>query len=203
MYFRQWKKAKSVEYHYHQDRYVEIYAYNYCQVILFVCAALAVFVRSPAAYEALKSFNILQLPSRSTLQSYTGAFLHEAGAAAESIAKQVQMYEASIAKCKREGKLTPQSDGALIFDEVKVVSGLIWNSRSQRIIGLAMTEWDQASLQDVFQSIAPDQHVQQTTHMLQFLWRDLTSAFDIVGPYYSSSESMSSKFVLACVLETI
>ena len=66
-----------------------------------------------------------------------------------------------------------------------------------------MTEWDQASLQDVFQSIAPDQHVQQTTHMLQFLWRDLTSAFDIVGPYYSSSESMSSKFVLACVLETI
>ncbi|XP_065894968.1 uncharacterized protein [Dysidea avara] len=93
--------------------------------------ALAVFVRSPAAYEALKSFNILQLPSRSTLQAYTGAFLHEAGAAAESIAKQVEMYAASVAKCKKEGKLTPQSDGTLIFDEVKVVSGLIWNSRSQ------------------------------------------------------------------------
>ncbi|XP_065903644.1 uncharacterized protein [Dysidea avara] len=165
--------------------------------------ALAVFVRSPAAYEALKSFNILQLPSRSTLQAYTGAFLHEAGAAAESIAKQVEMYAASVAKCKKEGKLTPQSDGTLIFDEVKVVSGLIWNSRSQRIIGLAMTERDQASLQDVFQSLSPDQHVQQTTHMLQFLWRDLTSGFDIVGPYYSCSESMSSKFVLACILETI
>ena len=141
------------------------------------------FVRSPAAYEALKSFNILQLPSRSTLQAYTGAFLHEAGAAAESIAKQVKMYAASVPKCKKEGKLTPQSDGTLIFDEVKVISGLIWNSRSQRIIGLAMTERDQASLQDVFQSLSPDQHVQQTTHMLQFLWRDLTSGFDIVGPY--------------------
>ena len=84
-----------------------------------------------------------------------------------------------------------------------MVSGLIWNSWSQRIIGLAMTEKDQSSLHDVFQSMSSDQHVQQTTHMLQFLWRDLTSAFDIVGPYYSSAESMSSKFVLACVLETI
>lgn len=41
--------------------------------------ALAVFVRSPAAYEALKSFNILQLPSRATLQAYTGAFLDNPG----------------------------------------------------------------------------------------------------------------------------
>ena len=54
--------------------------------------ALAVFIRSPAAYEALKSFDILQLPSRATLQAYTGAFQHEAGAATESISKQVERY---------------------------------------------------------------------------------------------------------------
>ena len=41
--------------------------------------ALAVFVRSPAAYEALKGFGLMQLPSRSTLLAYTGAFLDEAG----------------------------------------------------------------------------------------------------------------------------
>ena len=161
------------------------------------------FVRSPAAYEALKSFNILQLPSRSTLQSYTGAFLHEAGACSESISKQVETYEALLKQCEKEGKLIPKSDGVFIFDEVKVVSGLIWNSRNQRIIGLAMTERDQSTLHDVFQSMSPDQHVQQTTHMLQFLWRDLTSSFDIVGPFLSSAEAMSGKFVLACVLETI
>ena len=108
------------------------------------------FVRSPAAYEALKSFNILQLPSRSTLQSYTGAFLHEAGASPESISKQVESYEALIKQCEKEGKLIPKSDGVLIFDEVKVVSGLIWNSRNQCIIGLAMTEKDQSTLHDVF-----------------------------------------------------
>ena len=62
-----------------------------------------------------------------------------------------------------------------------------------------MTERDKASLQDVYQSIPSNQHVQQTTHMLQSLWRDLTLAFDIVGPYYSCSGSMLSKFVLACV----
>ena len=76
------------------------------------------FVRSPAAYEALKSFNILQLLSRSTLQSYTGA-------CSESISKQVETYEALLKQCEKEGKLIPKSDGVLIFDEVKVVSRLI------------------------------------------------------------------------------
>ena len=36
--------------------------------------ALAIFTRSPSAYEALKSIGILQLPSQSLLQSYTGTF---------------------------------------------------------------------------------------------------------------------------------
>ena len=50
-------------------------------IICFVLfAALTIFTRSAAAYEALKSFDILQLPSRSLLQSYTGTFLHESGA---------------------------------------------------------------------------------------------------------------------------
>ena len=43
-----------------------------------MCVALAVFVRSPAAYEALKGFGLLQL-SRATLQAYTGAFLDSPG----------------------------------------------------------------------------------------------------------------------------
>ena len=41
--------------------------------------ALAVYVRSPAAYEALKSFNLLQLPSKATVQAYTGAFIDQPG----------------------------------------------------------------------------------------------------------------------------
>ena len=41
--------------------------------------ALAVYFHSPAAYGALKSFGLLQLPSRSTLQAFTDAFLEDCG----------------------------------------------------------------------------------------------------------------------------
>ena len=38
---------------------------------------------------------------------------------------------------------------------------------------------------------------------MQFLWRDLTSSFDLVGPYFDSAGSVKSKFVLACVYEIL
>jgi len=44
---------------------------------------------------------------------------------------------------------------------------------------------------------------QQASYIPQFLWRDLTSEFDIVGPYFTASSSMEGKFVMACVLETV
>lgn len=122
-------------------------------------------MQSPAAYEALKNFNILQLPSRATLQAYTGAFLHEA--AVESIGKQVESYRIFQQSC--EHKPRPKNAGVLIFDEVKVVSSLMWNSRSHRIIGLAMTEEVQASLHDIFQLFDSDQR-KATNYILQFLW---------------------------------
>lgn len=115
--------------------------------------ALAVFVRSPSAYEALKSFSILQLPSRATLQSYTGAFLHEPGASSQSIARQAKVYKSFQAEKVKQGQHEPKADGVLIFDEVKVVSSLLWNSRSQKLVGLAMTSNDQASLHDVLMAV--------------------------------------------------
>ena len=45
-----------------------------------------------------------------------------------------------------DGKLPPQGDGVLIFDEVKVVCRLMWNSRCQKIVGLAMSSDYLASL---------------------------------------------------------
>lgn len=80
-----------------------------------------------------------------------GAFQHEAGAATESIRMQVERYKVFQQSCEDEKKRKPLSTGILIFDEVKVVSSLMWNSRRHRIIGLVMTEESQASLHDVFQ----------------------------------------------------
>ena len=45
--------------------------------------------------------------------------------------------------------------------------------------------------------------VQQTSYILQFLWRDLTSEFDIVGPYFTNPSTMENKFVMVCIMETI
>ena len=78
----------------------------------------------------------------------------------------------------------------------------MWNSRSQRVVGLAMSHEDMACLH-VYQTLDEDATTKSTTYILQFLWRDLTSPFDVVGPYYSSSGTLEAKFILGIVLETI
>ena len=108
------------------------------------------FTRSPAAYEALKGFKILQLPSHSTLQAYTGSFLHDPGASSNCIISQLANYTIFKEECRKQGKRQPKGDGALIFDEVKVACQLIWNSQSNKLIGLAMTHKEQASLLDIY-----------------------------------------------------
>ncbi len=76
------------------------------------------------------------------------------------------------------------------------------NSRSQTLIGLSMRHDEMSSLSDIFRTLDSDS-TKQTSYILQFLWRDLTSDFDIIGPYFTSSNSVDSKFTLSCVLETI
>ncbi len=89
----------------------------------------------------------------------------------------------------------PKGDGVLIFDEVKVVCHMMWNSRNHKIVGLSMSHEDLASLSDIFSVFQPESKTQQTSYVLQFLWRDLTSPFDVVGPYFTSACAMESKFI--------
>jgi hypothetical protein len=101
----------------------------------------------------------------------------------------------------KQGGQRPSGNGVLIFDEVRVVSRLMWNSRSQRVIGMSMTHEDMACLHDVYQTL--DEKTKSTNYIMQFLWRDLTSSFDVVGPYYCSSGALECKFIIGVVLETI
>ena len=87
----------------------------------------------------------------------------------------------------------------MIFDEVKVVCHLMWKSRSHQLVSLAMCHEEMA---DVYQQLDAECRSKQTTYILQFLWRDLTSPFDAVGPYFTSTGSLDSKFILSCVLES-
>lgn len=133
------------------------------------------------------------------MQTYTGTFLHSPGANNDCIVDQVARYIAFKEECRMNGKQEPKADGVLIFDEVKVACQLLWNSRNHQILGLAMTQKDLSSLNDIYR-ILQDPTVHQTSYILQFLWRDLTSNYDVVGPYFTCSASMEAKFVLACVL---
>ena len=66
------------------------------------------YVQSPAAYKALESFEILKLPSKSTIQAYTGAFMHEPGASSVCIADQVARYVIFVEECRKAGKQEPK-----------------------------------------------------------------------------------------------
>ena len=64
----------------------------------------------------MKSFGILQLPSKATLQAYTGAFLHEPEASSHCIAEQMGCYIIFNEQCRQSGKQEPKSDAVMIFD---------------------------------------------------------------------------------------
>ena len=66
-----------------------------------------------------------------------------------------------------------------------------------------MTSEDLCSLNDIYKILHDPDTNKQTSYVLEFLWRDLTSCYDIVGPYFTSSSSVEGKFIIACVFETI
>ena len=59
--------------------YVQVYVHTGSANVVIVLCYSTSSVRSPASYEALKGFNLLQLPSHKTLQAYTGAFVDDPG----------------------------------------------------------------------------------------------------------------------------
>ena len=65
-----------------------------------------------------------------------------------------------------------------------------------------MTHEQLATLSDVYEK-AIEEGPMKTTYVLQLLWRDISSDFDLVGPYYTSYSGLDSRFTLACLYETM
>lgn len=86
------------------------------------------FTRSPAAYEALKSYQILNLPSVASRKQFKSANNQAAGLNLAHLHDARQMYAAYKVERKEQGLPEPKGSGVLIFDEVKVVMKLHWNS---------------------------------------------------------------------------
>ena len=168
--------------------------------------ALAVYCRSPAAYDALRSYNVLQLPSASSLKSYRSPRLHRPGihnGIREYVCEQSENYLKYKEELQKRGQLEPLHEGILIFDEVKITSKVKWSSSGQKFFGLALTDEEFPLLHDVYEQVDPQGVPLPAEYNLQFLWRDLTSDFDVIGPYFSSIASYDHRFVIASVNETM
>ena len=95
-------------------------------------------------------------------------------------------------------------EGVLIFDKVKVGLGLQWSSRNDEFIGHAMSSAEMSILHDVYEYLDQcTENTSKTSYILQSLWRDLSSDYDIIGPYYTSSGGLKNKFLIACLFDTM
>lgn len=104
---------------------------------------------------------------------------------------------------KSEGKPVPDGFGALIFDEVKVIAKVLYNCKDNSLVGYSMTHEEMSSLQDIYLHLDEDGRPKKTNYILQFLWRDVCSQFDVLGPYYTCYASLEHKFIIACVIDAI
>ena len=71
-----------------------------------------------------------------------------------------------------------------------------------RFVGHAMTADDMSSLQDVYDKLKGPKSV-KASFIMQFLWRDLTSDYDVIGPYFSSGRGMECKYIISCLMTTM
>ena len=94
------------------------------------------YTRSPAAYEALRSFKLLQLPCVRTLKYYIDFNLEEAGEVEKRLVEKKVQYDRLVSltqenisrKSSRllveseedKSEVLPLGEGSLIIDEVKV-----------------------------------------------------------------------------------
>ena len=71
-----------------------------------------------------------------------------------------------------------------------------------RFVGHVMTADDMVSLHDVYKELKAPKAV-KASYIMQFLWRDLTCGFDVIGPYFSIGKGLECKFIMSCFLTTI
>ena len=130
-------------------------------IIISIHIALAVYSRSTSAYEALKSFDLLQLPSSDTLKDFKSPLTCAPGEIDSRLQKERELYDGRIKEAMERkkinsGYLLPLSLGVLIFDEVKVGMKVQWNSSNDAIVGYSMTREDMSSLRDVYELLDDD-----------------------------------------------
>jgi hypothetical protein len=166
--------------------------------------ALSVYCRSPSAYESFRSWNIFKLPTKYSLKQFTTALLQDSGPYYDYLKDQAKKYESYKDECLDKGCAKPLGEGVLILDEVRVVGKVAWNSKNGKMCGLAMDNDECAFVADIYAELNKDNHEPVAAeYVLQFLWRDLSSDFDVIGPHYASAHTVNTNFTHACTMDAL
>ena len=184
--------------------HIHVYPFRITILLLILFSALSIYCRSPAAYDTLRSWKIFQLPSKSSLKQFTTTLLHGTRPYYDFLDDQRKRYLARSPELVSKGKAKPLCQGVLILDEVKVIGKVAWNSKSGKMCGVVMEEGEYASLVDIYDDLKTTNDVPKAAeYFLQFLWRDMTSNFDVIGPHYSWASTMDSVFLQTCFTDTL
>ena len=61
-----------------------------------------------------------------------------------------------------------------------------------------MTHEQLTTLAGVYEKLKEGQ-AEKTTYILQFMWRDLSSKYDVIDPYFTSSSALDARLTAACL----
>ena len=101
---------------------------------LIIRWCLSIFLTSPAAYSRICKTNVLHLPHVNTLKKYTQFTSPESGFNPDTIQR-------LIAESKLEGIEDGQRYVSLVYDEMKIKSGLVYCRGSGKLVGFNAM-WD-------------------------------------------------------------
>ena len=66
-----------------------------------------------------------------------------------------------------------------------------------------MSSDDFTCLHDVYEGLEINDKCQKTSYVIQFLWRELTSDFDVIGPYFTCPSTIETRFLHSIVTRTV
>ena len=81
-------------------------------------------------------------------------------------------------------------------------SKILFDMNGGTVKGFAITPEELPFFQDIFESVDPSQNI-KASYLLQFIWRDLTSSYSIIGPHFACEKSWDHSFLYDCVMRTV
>lgn len=112
---------------------------------------------------------------------------------------QTRLYE----ELNKDHRPSGQRCGALIIDEVKVKGKAILSIKSRKILGLCTSINDFSDLVDSFATFDYQIPNLPGEFVVQTLWRDFTSDFDLLGPRFVFYETIKAKHLMTIIRSTI